>query len=90
MKRLLLRIPSELSKRAVAAARRHHVSLAEYVYLALEAQVHADEEGGSGQVEAPSGSEEELHRRASQLREPPPARTRREREPRRAKPHSRR
>jgi hypothetical protein len=89
MKRLLLRIPSDLSKRAVAAARRHHISLAEYVLLALEAQAKADEHGDGDQVDPLTGSEKELRKHASQLR-PPAPKNRREKEPRRAKPHNRR
>jgi len=89
MKRLILRLPSELSKRAVAAARKHRVSLPDYVLLALESQLKAEEEGAAARPEPVEDDEETLRRRASHLRAPAP-RSRREREPRRAKPPNRR
>jgi len=89
MKRLVLRLPTDLAKRAVAAARRHHVSLVEYLLLALEGQVKADEDGHGESVTPIEGSEKELRKKASRLRSAPP-RNRRENEPRRAKPHNRR
>jgi len=87
VKRLTLRLPPDLSKRAVVLARKHKVSLSEYLLLSLETCIEAEEGGKDLPLAAEIRSS--LRKRLAALR-PEEVDKARDHEPRRAKRPNRR